>query len=185
VEYFQNNYKSDYAYIVMALAEKTPPFCMSIFGTDNRFTYTDVISRWNIINDMALKAGIQILGYSSDEDTRLLKLMQIQANKKDSLPIITYVQDTVHICTKLRTRLLKPNVILPIGNYEISISHLQKLTETISKDKHLLTMMELSLDDKMNFLSAKKICSEKVTDLLITIPENKGTVEILKMMNNV
>lgn len=187
VDYFQNNYKSDYAYIIMAqpLDEKAPPFCLSIFGTDNRFTYTDVISRWNIINKMALKAGIQILGYSSDGDTRLLKSMQIEANKKDTLPIISYVQDTVHICTKLRTRLLKPNVILPIGNYEISVSHLQQLTETISKDKHLLTMTDLSPDDKMNFLSAKKICSEKVADLLITIPENKGTVEFLKMMNNV
>jgi len=134
---------------------------------------------------MTLKAGIQILGYSSDGDTRLLKSMQIEANKKDTLPIISYVQDTVHICTKLRTRLLKPNVILPIENYEISVSHLQQLTETISTDKHLLTMTDLSPDNKMNFLSAKNICSEKVTDLLMTIPENKGTVEFLKMMNNV
>lgn len=46
-------------------------------------------------------------------------------------------------------------------------------------------MTDLSPDNKMNFLLAKKICSEKVTDLLLTIPENKGTVEFLKMMINV
>lgn len=87
--------------------------------------------------------------------------------------------------TKLRTRLLKPRVFLPIGNYEISVSHLRKMTETVSKDKHLLTVTDLSPEDKMNFHSAEKICSPKVIELLMTIPENKGTVEFLKMMNYV
>lgn len=32
-----------------------------------------------------------------------------------------YVQDTVHIGTKFRTRILKPNAILPMGNYFVSI----------------------------------------------------------------
>lgn len=57
------------------------------------------------------------------------------------------------------------------------------MTETVSKDKHLLTVTYLSPDNKMNFLSAKKICSTKVTELLMNIPENRGTVEFLKMMN--
>lgn len=46
---------------------------MSVFDTDNRFTYADIISRWNIINEMATNVGIQTLGYSSDGDTGLLK----------------------------------------------------------------------------------------------------------------
>jgi len=91
---------------------------------------------------LASEVGIKILGFSSDGDTRLLKAMQTNAYSQQSSQC--YIQDTVHIGTKLRTRLLKPNVTLPIGNFLISASHLQELIETYSKDKHLLRRSDLN-----------------------------------------
>lgn len=48
------------------LEDAAPPFCLSVFGTDNRFNFSDVIGRWDIMNKLAEDAGIKILGYSSD-----------------------------------------------------------------------------------------------------------------------
>lgn len=74
---------------------------------------------------------------------------------------IGYIQDTVkvHVGTKLRTRFLKPNIILPIGDYNASINHILTLTKEFSKDKHLLTISDLKAKDKMNYKSAEKMCS--------------------------
>lgn len=50
--YFQKNVKADYTYVIMVkpLKDGAPLFCVSIFGIDNRFNYSVVISRWNQIN---------------------------------------------------------------------------------------------------------------------------------------
>lgn len=138
-KYFQNNEKANYAYVIMAkpLEDKSPAFCLNIFGTNNKFNFEDVINRWNTMEKLASEVGITILGYSSDGDTRLLKAMQTRAYSQQSNTF--YVQDTVHIGTKLRTRILKPNVVLPIGNFNISVSHFKTLINNYSKDKHLLT----------------------------------------------
>jgi len=78
---------------------------------------------------------------------------------------------------------LKSEVTLPIGNYLISASHLQVLTETYTKDKHLLTPSDLIPEDKMNFRSAEKMCAPTVQELLKHIPESQGTIAFLKSMN--
>lgn len=184
-EFFQKNDKENYAYVIMAkpLQDTSSAFCLSIFGTNNKFTSGDVINRWNVMEKLASEVGIKILGFSSDGDTRLLKAMQINAYSQQSSQC--YIQDTVHIGTKLRTRLLKPNVILPIGNFLISASHLQELIETYSKDKHLLRRSDLIPEDKMNFRSAEKICAPTVLELLKHIPESQGTIAFLKSMNYV
>lgn len=83
-KYFQKNLKADYAYIIMAkpLDDAASPFCLSVFGTDNRFNFSDVIDRCHTMDKLARDVGIQILGYSSDGDTRLLKAMQIKTFSK-------------------------------------------------------------------------------------------------------
>jgi len=184
-QYFKNNEKANYAYVIMAkpLHENAPTFCLSIFGTNNKFNHKDVINRWNTMEKMAEDFGIKILGYSSDGDTRLLKAMQINTYQQQSTQF--YIQDTVHIGTKLRTRLLKPNIVLPIGNYKISVSHLKTLLETFSKDKHLLTLSDLVPEDKMNFRSAEKICAPIVQEMLKHVPQSQGTISFLETMNNI
>lgn len=67
-KYFQTNIKADYAYIIMAkpLEDSAPSFCLCVYGTDNRFNYSDVITRWDVMDKLAKDVGITILGYSSD-----------------------------------------------------------------------------------------------------------------------
>lgn len=89
----------------------------------------------------------------------------------------SFVQDTIHIATKLRNRLLKPSILLPLGNKLISVSHLKILINIMSKDKHLLSLSDIEPKDKMNFESAKKISQEYVQKLLLNhIPDSEGTV---------
>ena len=38
---------------------------------------------------------------------------------------LSYVQDPVHVAVKLKTRVTKPSVILPLGNYLAGIHHLR------------------------------------------------------------
>jgi len=92
-----------------ALVDKAPSFCTCIYGTDNRFKYSDVIARWKVMTELAANVGIKILGFLSDGDTRLLKAMKIKNSMPNSPQ--SYVQDVVHIATKLRTRILKPGII--------------------------------------------------------------------------
>jgi len=170
------------------LFDNAPPFCIAIFGTDNKFTHLDVKGRWKVINNLAADEGITVLGYSSDGDTRLLKSMQSKPyDNKINLSQFSqfFVQDTVHIGTKLRTRILKPGIELLISSYTVSITHLFQLIELYSKDKHFLTNTDLNPDDKMNFNAAEKMCSGQVIELLKNIPDSQGTISFLKIMNNV
>lgn len=48
------------------------------------------------------------------------------------------MQDTIHIATKLKTRILKPDVNMQMGKYTVSKEHLRSLIEHYSKDKHFL-----------------------------------------------
>lgn len=205
-DYFRQCIKSHYAYAIMAqpLSDKAPPYCLGLFGTDNRFTANDVKSRWSYMIKTAEEFGIHVVGFSSDGDSRFMKSMR----ENSVLPIpeneeplngwswfrmrygvceadkITYIQDTVHIATKFRTRLLKPSIVLPMGNYTASVSHLETLVSNFSKDQHLLTHSDLKPEDKMNFLAARKICTPLVQELLSSkVPGSEGTVAFLKIMD--
>ena len=43
---------------------------------------------------------------------------------------IAYVQDPVHVAVKLKTRITKPSIVLPIGRYLAGIHHLQLVITT-------------------------------------------------------
>lgn len=51
-------------------------FCLQLFGTDNKFDFSDVIKRQNIMMQCLLKEGITVLGMSSDGDPYCLKCLQ-------------------------------------------------------------------------------------------------------------
>lgn len=88
-EFFQKNDKANYAYVIKAkpLQDTSSAFCLSIFGTNNKFTSGDVINRWNVMEKLASEVGIKILGFSSDGDTRLLKAMQTNAYSHKALNV--------------------------------------------------------------------------------------------------
>jgi len=98
-----------------------------------------------------------------------------------------YVQDHIHIGTKLKARLLKPSVILPLGrDHIISRGHLVELIKTVSKDQHELTECYINPKDKMNYRAVQKISSQNVTSLLrVNIANSEGTALYLDMIREV
>lgn len=77
-----------------------------------------------------------------------------------------FVQDTIHIGTKLRNRILKSSIVLPLGNKQISQSHLKMMIENVSKTVHSLTITDVNPKDRQNFSSYEKITSERVRNAL-------------------
>lgn len=85
---FTDGILSHNAYVFMAqpLTDKASAFSLVIFGSDNKFTYKNVIQRWKHIQEEAKKHGIEIEGFSSDGDTRCLKSMKLISKLGSKLP---------------------------------------------------------------------------------------------------
>ena len=45
--------------------------------------------------------------------------------------VLSFVQDTVHVAVKLKSRLLKPQIVLPMGNFFASNNHLHVQNATL------------------------------------------------------
>lgn len=93
------------------------------------------------------------------------------------------IQDSVHIATKLKTRLLNKKITLIIGKHVATVKHLYTLISEKSKDKHKLTASDLKAEDKMNYNAAEKIMEPHIYDLLSDIPNSLGTKTYLRIMN--
>ena len=77
----------------------------------------------------------------------------IQPNK------IGFVQDTVHLAVKLKSRLLKPRIALPMGKFAATDDHLGTLTSKFQKDQHGLRLKDINHKDKQNFQAVVNITS--------------------------
>lgn len=79
---FQEAPMSSTAYCFMAqpAVEKAPAYCLSVFGSDSKFSYQDVLNRWQTITAKAELHEIEILGFSADGDWRCLKAMRTIIN---------------------------------------------------------------------------------------------------------
>jgi len=198
-DHFENNAPCGYAYLVIAqpLYPNATPFILAIFGTDNKFTAMDVTSRWTWMKEAAAKHGIEILGFSSDGDSRLLRtMMNVTFPKNVSIKWTWFVadldsaylcvQDNIHIGTKLRTRLLRNSSLLPMGDHLVSVSHIRELIRTVTKDHHNIQETDLIATDKMNFRAMEKLYEENVTRLLREkVPSSAATATYLDMAREV
>jgi hypothetical protein len=128
IKFFMTEENASYLYIIMAkpIGIKTKPFLLCYFGTSNKFNTNDVLNRWKYFETRLKEKGINILGYSSDGDSRLLKSMRIvselptlNSNAKSipngwskwffasmSTQRPVCIQDTVHVGGKFKTRLM-------------------------------------------------------------------------------
>lgn len=116
----QNNVSS-FLNLIMAQPVKTgaKPFCLLAFGSDNRYTASDVSGRWRYIQNELSKNGIKTLAFSSDSDPRynsaMRELSQLSARNEKHISWFSfhessgpfYIQDTVHNGTKLRNFFLR------------------------------------------------------------------------------
>lgn len=99
---------------------------------------------------------------------------------------ICFLQDIVHIGTKLRNRLLSAFAVLLIGNKIASISHLKMLINLVSKDVHGLVYSDICPDDRQNFESLQKIMQPNVRAALEKyIFGSEGTVEFIRICQEI
>lgn len=63
--------------MVQPLSLDAQPFCIQIFGTDNKFDFSDAVKRHAFMRSELKKEGIDVLGISTDGDPKLLKAMKI------------------------------------------------------------------------------------------------------------
>jgi len=82
----------------------------------------------------------------------------------------------------MRTRFLKEGLILKIGNYLATPDHLHYLVKIVSKNKHLLTSLNLKGKDKMNYSAEEKMCSLSVINNLKEIANTDDIIAYLNIM---
>lgn len=99
---------------------------------------------------------------------------------------IVFLQDIVHIGTKLRNRLLSSSTVLLIGEKIASVSHLKMLMNVASKDKHGLVYSDICPDDRQNYGSLQKIMEPKVrTALEEFVVGSEGSIEYIRMCQEI
>ena len=95
----------------------------------------------------------------------------------------------MHLCTKLRKRLLSKTAFLLLGNEVISTLTLNHVISTTSKFHHGLVCSDVEPRDKQNFLSCQKICSEDTIRILEMssgdIPGTRGMCVYLRVMQSI
>lgn len=97
-----------------------------------------------------------------------------------------FTQDMIHIGTKIRNRLLKPDIIMPLGDSFISISHLKTLVKNVSKDVHHLVLSDICPSDRQNYASLEKIMSDRVIEALEkNVVDSKGTIMFLRVCKEI
>lgn len=178
--------KSKMVYLVMAqpLDEKLPPFILQLYGLNMKFTAKTVINRWKHTISELEKYGIRVEGFSSDGDPRLLSAMCKVYFNPSFKPCL--IQDTIHIASKLRNRLLKVEFEMMFGTSKVCLEHLKKLIRNSPKEIHGLTMSDVCPDDRQNFSSFEKIVSSRVLYALeVYVPESSATVKYLKLSRDV
>jgi hypothetical protein len=99
---------------------------------------------------------------------------------------IVFFQDSIHLCTKLRNRLLSSKATMLLGDKLISIKHLLELIESTSKLNHNLVKSDVLPKDRQNFASCEKISNEVVLNGLASVSASQATriyLEVWCFMN--
>ncbi len=202
--------KYAYVYMAQPLCDKAPSFCLACFGINNKFTAKEVLLRWQHILKECKKRGIIVLSVGGDGDSRLMKAMRSCINlfatrdeslsrffptpslKFSEIPLewkswflidpctVACVQDTVHIAVKLKSRLVKPSSLLPMGEYVAGIHHLRMLQASFGKDEHGLRERDIDHKDKQNFSAVMNII--RASPFLNNIPDAQATKQYVEVI---
>lgn len=202
--------KSINLHVVQPLTDLVPSFILAAYGTNNKFSATDVLKRWFYIYQQSLNQGVRIIGFSTDGDPRFIRAMRLCARFFADLPnlnllkhddhinvnipsgwtwflmnsrqIFVFLQDPIHLATKLRNRLFSKVASMKIGDYCIDVKHLIQLIETKSKLEHNLIKCDVSPKDRQNFSSCIRMSSPTVLHLLGQFETAKGTCLYLSLL---
>lgn len=140
------------------------------------------------------RLGICVIGISSDGDPRLVSTMKTLTSfnlkilisaatpKLYGLYDIYYFQDTIHIGTKLRNRLLNMSIVLYMGSKIVSTVHIKNLLKTVAKEVHGLVLSDICPDDRQNFDSLEKLMDDRVLNAMkAQVADSEGTVMYLTL----
>lgn len=183
---------------------RVSPFCLLIFSSDSKYTAENVASRWDFIVEELRKEGIGVISISSDSDPRYNSAMKCNSSLGTKSDVFLnkpwfscgnlmkcpfYVQDLIHIATKLRNLLLKTlysALLFPFGpGTYIQSDHLKYIINNFTKDQHMLTDSVLNPEDRQNYSSVVRMCNEKVINLLKTSVQNGiGTATFLEIIRD-
>ena len=95
------------------------------------------------------------------------------------------MQDPIHLCTKLRNRMLSQTASLAIGRGKVSVEVLMELIQNKSKLSHGLVKTDIEPKDKQNFHSCLKISSDEVLAGLQDMDDSLDTQVYLRLLRSV
>ena len=182
--------------MVQPLSKFVPTFILACLSSDNQFTAVHVMQKWKYIHSEFVKLGIHVVSFGEDGDSREMKSMRVSCYlqyKPDSslqfspssflpkmkLPkdwmewfalkyptSICYIQDTVHIAVKMKSCLLKPSIVLPLGKYTAGMHSLSTIKTIFHKGEHRLREKDLNEKDKQHYESVMRITSTSAFDMI-------------------
>jgi hypothetical protein len=190
------------------------PFLLAAYGLSNKFKAIDVLHRWLWIFEKSRESNVRIVAYSTDCDARYLLSMRLATGffaKYNNIAICDRVdafeidlpqewkawffmptrqiffcfQDPVHLCTKLRNRMLSDTSSLLIGKEEVSIEVLLKLIESKSKLAHGLVKTDVNPKDRQNFTSCLNLSDDDVLVALEDIEGSQATRIYLRLLRSI
>ncbi|CAF3055754.1 unnamed protein product [Rotaria sp. Silwood2] len=188
------------------------PLLLSAYGVDNKITAINVLNRWMYIFPHYRDQNVRIIGFSTDADRRYVSAMRlasvffaslsdVQLDKhqhafKINIPthwtwvflrhnqLLLFFQDSVHLVTKWRNRLLSSTTDLCFGIDKISITHIEALISDghYTKLDVRLTSSDINPKDRQNYNSCIKLISDDVINLFINGVDTNGTVVYLTLL---
>lgn len=81
---------------------------------------------------------------------------------------------------QLKSRLVKPSIVLPLGKYLAGVHHLRLVQCTFGKEQHGLRERDIYHKDKQNYDAIMHMTSKACMALLSQIPDAKGTHEVIR-----
>lgn len=92
------------------------------------------------------------------------------------------IQDTIHIGTKFRNRMLNSSIVLCMGDKEVSVVHIKILLQLVPKQIHGLVYSDINPEDRQNYNSLEKIMGDRVLDAMkMNVADCDGTIMYLKL----
>lgn len=211
-KWFDEADKSNFITLLMikSIVPSIPPMILSACGSNNQVIAIDILKKWLFIYNKSYSAGVCVLGFSTDADSRFLRAMRLCSGLFAELPnlnlfrynspfdlnipkhwswffmkeqqVMFSMQDPIHIATKFRNRLLSKSAKLKMGNYWVSARDLFNLIESRSKLEHSLIRCDVNPKDKQNYASCLRISSGAVLNLLKQDEVAKGTYVYLSLL---
>lgn len=192
----------------------TSLFLLAAYGISNTFQAIDILNRWIWIFEKSQESNVRIVAFSTDCDPRYLLAMRLNTgffakftnttlyNRNDMLKIhlpkdwsgwffmpshqlFFCFQDPIHLCAKLRNRMLSEIASLLIGKAEVSIKVLNELIETKSKFVHGLVKTDIEPSDNQNYKSCLKILNKEVINALKDIDGSLATQIYLRLLRSI